>query len=165
VVNSNISLVAKALYNDGSFKNTGVIPPKAEKTTTYTINWSISNTFNNTSNVTVSAVLPSYVKFINNINPQNEAVTYNDVSGEVVWNVGNIKTNTGYISAPRQVSFQVSLLPSLSQIGTVPILIGDSTLRATDVFTNAPLSSAVDALSTDIVGDSLYRYGQGVVVK
>lgn len=163
VINSNIALTAKAVYNSDILKNTGPIPPKAEKTTTYTVNWSISNTFNNTSNVTVSAVLPSYVKFINNVSPQNETVTYNEVSGEVTWNVGNIKTNTGYASAPRTVSFQVSILPSLTQIGTTPLLIGDSVLRATDVFTSVPLTSIADSLSTDIVGDPQYQYGQGVI--
>jgi hypothetical protein len=165
VVNSNIALTANAFYNGGQFKNTGLIPPKAEKSTTYTINWVISNTFNNTSNVTVAAVLPSNVKFLNNISPQNEAVTYNEVSGEVDWNVGNIKTNTGYVSAPRQVSFQVSLLPSLTQVGTAPLLIGDSTLKATDVFTGAALSAAANALTTDIVNDPQYQYGVGIVVK
>lgn len=165
VVNSDIILIANALYSGGSFKNTGPIPPKAEKATTYTINWAILNTFNNTSNVTVSAVLPSYVKFLNNISPQNEAVTYNEVSGEVVWNVGNIKTNTGYASAPRQVSFQVSISPSLTQVAKVPILIGGSTLKATDTFTGVDLSAVAGLLSTDIVNDPNYVYGQGVVSK
>jgi Domain of unknown function DUF11 len=165
VVNSNITLVANALYNSSLFKNTGPIPPKAEKATTYTINWVISNTFNNTSNVTVSAVLPSSVKFLNNISPQNESVIYNNVSGEVVWNVGNIKTNTGYVSAPRQVSFQVSLLPSLSQVGLTPTLIGDSTLKATDTFTNATLTAVADSLTTDIKNDPKYEIEQGKVVK
>jgi len=165
VVNSNVSLEAKAFYNESTFKNTGPIPPKAEKTTTYTVSWVISNTFNNLSDVNVSAVLPSNVKFLNNISPQNEVLTYNEVSGEVDWSVGNIKTNTGYISAPRQVSFQVSVLPSLTQIGSVLTLIGDSTLKATDTFTGVNLAAVADSLSTDIVNDSGYKYGQGVVVK
>lgn len=165
VLNSNITLAANAFYNSGPLKNTGPIPPKAEKATTYTINWVISNTFNNTSNVMVSAVLPSNVKFINNISPQNETVTYNDVSGEVDWNVGNIKTNTGYISASRQVSFQVSILPSLTQVNTVPTLIGDSTLKATDTFTNVSLTAVANSLTTEIINDSQYKNGQGVVMK
>ena len=165
VVNSNLALIADVIYNGGPFKNTGTIPPKAEKTTTYAVNWSISNTFNNTSGVTVSAVLPSYVKFVDNISPQNESVTYDDVSGEVVWSVGNIKTDTGYSSAPRKVSFQVSILPSLTQIGTVPTLVGDSTLKATDTFTNAALTAVANSLSTDIVSDPQYKYGEGVVIK
>ena len=165
VVNSNIALMANAVYNGSIFKNTGPIPPKAEKATTYTINWSISNTFNNTSNVMVSAVLPPYVKFLNNISPQNEALTYNAISGEVDWNVGNIKTNTGYASAQRKVSFQVSLLPSLTQVGSVPVLMGDSTLKATDTFTNAALTAAADTITTDIVSDPKYQKGIGAVAR
>ena len=165
MVNSNIVLVAKSIYNGGPLKNTGAIPPKAEKATTYFINWSISNTFNNTSNVTVSAVLPANVKFMDVVSPKNETLTYNPVSGEVTWNVGNIKTNTGYASAARQVYFQVSLLPSLSQVGQVPTLLGDSTLKATDTFTGVALTSVANSLTTDITSDSKYKYGQGVVIK
>jgi len=163
VVNSNISLGASALYSSGPIKNNGPIPPRAEKPTTYTINWGISNTFNNTSNVTVSAVLPSYVKFVNSISPQDENVTYDPVSGEVDWNVGNIKTNTGYVSAARQVSFQVSISPSLTQVGTTPTLIGDSTLKATDTFTGASLTSVANSLTTDIINDPQYKQGYGIV--
>ena len=165
VVNSNISLVATALHNGGPLNNTGPIPPKAEKETTYTINWVIANTFNNTSNVVVSAVLPSYVKFLNSFSPQNENLTYNPTSGEVDWNVGNIKTNTGYVSAARQVSFQVSFTPSLTQAQTVPALIGDSTLKALDAFTNVTLTSIAGPVTTDVVNDPGYMEGEGVVVK
>ena len=99
------------------------------------------------------------------ISPKNEDVTYNPVSGEVTWNAGNIKTNTGYISATRQVYFQVSLLPSLSQVGQVSTLVGDSTLKATDTFTGVALTSMANSLTTDITSDSNYKYGQGVVIK
>lgn len=165
LVNSNIVLIAKALYNGTVFKNTGTIPPKAEKATTYTINWAVSNTFNNTSNVIVSATLPSYVKFLNNVSPKNEALTYNPVSGEIVWNVGNIKTNTGYSAAPRQVSFQVSLTPSLVQVGLTPVLLDSSSLKATDTFTNAALTATASAITTDILSDPKYKFGQGAVVR
>ncbi len=163
VVASNIALMANAVYSSGSLNNTGPIPPKVEQNTTYTINWSISNTFNNISNVVVSAVLPSYVKFLNNVSPQNEALTYDPISGEVDWNVGNIKTNTGFTSAPRQVSFQVSILPSLSQVGTIPILMGDSTLKANDTYTNSALTSSADSVTTDIIDDPQFKSGWGVV--
>ena len=163
LINSNLSLVSSAVYNFGPFKNTGPLPPKAEKETTYTITWAIFNTFNNTSNVMVSAVLPPYVKFLNNLNPQNESVTYNPVSGEVDWNVGNIKTNTGYGTAPRQVSFQVSITPSVTQVGTVMDLIGASTISANDTFTGTSLLYTAGPLTTDITTDPQYRNGLGVV--
>jgi hypothetical protein len=165
VINSNIMVKADAFYKSGPFKNTGLIPPKAEKPTTYTITWSISNSFNNASNVVVSAVLPSNVEFINSVSPQGESLTYNEVSNEVSWNVGNIKTNTGYVSAPRQVSFQVSLLPSLTQVGSSAMLLGDTKLKATDTFTNVSLSALANSLTTDTINDSGYVHGQGTVVK
>ena len=165
VVNSNIVIMAKVLYNGTVFKNTGLVPLKAEKATTLTINWAISNTFNNTSNVTVAAVLPSYVKFLNNVSPQNEDLTYNPISGEVNWNVGNIKTNTGYSTAPRQVSFQISFSPSLTQIGSVPTILGESVLKATDTFTNSALSARANYLTTDMASDPKYKFGQGVIIK
>ena len=165
LINSNIVLAAKALYNGTVFKNTGVLPPKAEKATTYTINWAISNTFNNTSNVTVSAILPSYVKFLNNVSPKNESLTYNPVSGEINWNVGNVKTNTGFSTAPRQVSFQISFVPSLVQVGTVPTLLENSTLKATDTFTGATLTATASEITTDILSDPKYKFGQGTVVR
>ena len=163
-VNSNISLASNVNYNFGPFKNTGPIPPKVGKETTYTVTWKINNTFNNASNVVVSAVLPSYVKFLNNISPSNEPLTYNPVSGEVDWAVGNIKTDTGYNNiSPRQVSFQVSIVPSVTQVGSVPILVGLSSLSGIDAFTGSTLKSTFDSVTTEVMTDPLYTNSEAMV--
>ncbi|MEK9201325.1 MAG: hypothetical protein AAB909_05135, partial [Patescibacteria group bacterium] len=134
---SDVALSTKALYYSGAFKNTGPIPPKAEKETTYTIVWGVSNTSNNISKGEVRAVLPSWVRFIDGASDGEDAVVFNSSTREVVWNVGRIPKGTG-ISGSKEIttSFQVGLTPLISQIGSIPVIINDAVLTGHDDFAN-----------------------------
>lgn len=161
-----LTLSARLLHNEGPFNNTGSIPPQAEQETTYTVVWSLSNASNGVAGAKVSAVLPSYVKWLGEVSPPSEQVTYNPVGGEILWSLGEINAGTGVGTPPREVSFQVSLLPSLSQVGTAPTMVGDSTARGTDRFIGIGVSSNTrPALTTKSLGDPGATKESGTVVK
>src|SRR3989344_2721172 len=50
-LSSNVAVTGRGLYFTGPFSNQGPIPPKAERNTTYTVVWSLTNTLNSISNV------------------------------------------------------------------------------------------------------------------
>lgn len=150
-----LSLSSRLLHDDGPFTNAGSIPPKAEEETTYTVVWALSNTSNGVANAIVSTVLPSYVKWLGQVSPTSEDITYSPVGGELVWKAGDIESGDGVGTPPREVSFQVSLLPSLGQVGTSPTLLGETTARGTDRFTGVEVKSTVrQALTTGSLSDS-----------
>ncbi len=162
---SSAGLAAKAAYYSGPFTNKGPIPPKAEQETTYTIDWSLSNTISNISNAEVRATLPPSVRFIGPISPADESLTYNDATKEVVWNVGSIPRGTGITEANREVFFQVGFTPTFSQINTQPIIINDAVLTGHDDFANVDIKVNRTSLNTGLYGDSSFPSNGGRVVE
>ena len=164
-ITADPQIFAKALYYVGPFKNSGLIPPKAETETTYTITWTVTNPLNNISGAVVSATLPPYVKWLSNISPAQEKLNYNEGTGLVTWNVGSVQSGAGIVSPAREVSFQVSLLPSVSQIETAPNLTGDASLTAKDNFTLTPVSDSFPSLNTSLTSDPYFKIENEKVVE
>lgn len=154
---SSPQLFAKALYFVGPFQNHGPVPAKAEQETTYTITWTITNPLNNLSQAQVSAILPPYIKWQGVISPDREKVNYNPDTGQVVWAVGNISAGAGILSSAREVSFQISFLPSVNQIGTTPILVNEAVLIARDSFTLTTVTDNFSFLTTRLGSDPYFR--------
>jgi hypothetical protein len=160
---SDLSIAARAVYNIGPFKNTGPIPPKAEKETTYTVIWTVTNSSNTISSAVAKTVLPPYVKWLGVVSPNNEDISFNEVGGEVVWNIGKVDPGAGFIIGARKVAFQISLLPSVSQIGRAPFLTGPITLSGKDTFTGTILQDTETKLSTRLSTDPYFNLTQSVV--
>ena len=154
---SDVGLAVKALYYSGPFTNSGPIPPKVDQETTYTIVWAISNTSNNVSNVQVKSSLPAWVRFIGNPSPSSEDLTFNSATKELIWNVGSISRGSGILQDNgREVSFQIALKPSLSQLGNSPILVNDTTLTGHDDFANADVEVDKNSLDTKLSNDASF---------
>jgi hypothetical protein len=162
---SDMGVASKALYYSGPFVNSGPIPPKVEQETTYTVTWALSNTSNNVSNVKVKSSLPSWVRFVGNISPPSEDITYNSATRELVWNAGTIPRGAGISQEAREASFQIVLKPSLSQLGSVPILVNDMTMTGHDDFANIDLKISKSALSTRLSNDATFPAGGDIVVE
>lgn len=164
-VSSNIALTGRVIRNTGPFVNIGQVPPKVEQTTTYTIVWTVDNTSSAVGNARVTATLPPYVKWLNAVSPSTESVTYDENSGTVAWDIGNISTYTLNSSRRREVYFQISFQPSINQVDQSPTLVNQAMLTAVDNFTGAQLQSQQDFLTTRFSTDPNYKEGQATVVK
>ena len=162
---SDVGFSAKALYYSGPFTNTGLMPPKVEKRTSYTIVWSLSNTANNISKAVINSSIPSWMSFVGPISPTNENLVYNPSTRAITWNIGSIPKGTGITAANRSVSFQVMFTPSLSQVGTIPVIINDSVLTAHDDFANVDVRVSKTSLRTQLNDDPLFPPSGGTVVQ
>jgi len=162
---SNIGLLAKVLYYGGPFKNTGAIPPKVEKETTYTVVWKLSNTANNISNTRVTSSLPSWVRFVGPISPPSEDLIFNPSTREIIWNVGGVPKGTGIMGGEREVSFQIGFTPSLSQVDSMPTLINNTTLTGHDDFANVEVRVNKTSLSTMLLDDPSFSVSGARVVE
>ncbi|PCI21277.1 hypothetical protein COB64_00135 [Candidatus Wolfebacteria bacterium] len=162
---SNLQIAGKALYFDGPFANTGPLPPKVDIETTYTITWNLTNSSNRITGVTAKATLPSYIRYVNAISPSSENVTFDSLSREVTWNVGTVNSGTGLLGGTKEVSFQIGFLPSLSQLGSSPVLISETVLSGRDTFTNTTIRSTKRQLNTLLTNDSGFASPQDRVVQ
>ena len=164
-ISSNIGLSDRVVRTVGPFVNYGPIPPVAESSTTYTIIWTVDNTSSSIGQAQVSASLPPYVSWLGSVSPASENVVYDHNSGVVTWNIGNVGTYTYGSSQRREVAFQVSIVPNLSQVGSIPTLVNPITLTAQDNYTGILLKSSQDAMTTRFSTDPAFSDGNEIVVK
>jgi len=162
---SDGGLANKALYYSGAFPNTGPIPPRVEKETTYTVVWSLSNTANNISKAQVRASLPAWVRFVGPFSPRNEDVTYNSSTREVIWNVGRLPKGTGITGADKSLSFQIGFTPLFSQVQTAPVIINEAVLTGHDDFANVDVRVTKNPLRTTLTSDSAFPASGGLVIE
>ncbi|MFC1721149.1 hypothetical protein ACFL0K_02780 [Patescibacteria group bacterium] len=152
-INSDLQLTARAVYTTGPFTNSGPLPPKANTFTTYTIIWTVVNSSNDVSHARVSAAIPPYASWVGQVSPGSEDVSFDEATGEVVWNIGNIDSGAGITSAAKEVAFQILVTPSVAHIGSTPDIISDMSLGGKDDFTGANLEFFRPALNTYLSSD------------
>lgn len=132
----------------------GPVAPKADSETVYTVTWIIANSANALANTSVSAVLPSYVRFIGGGASNN--ISFNASGRIVTWTIGDVSAGQG-----KNGSFQIGLTPSLSQVGQAPTLVGSQRVSAYDRFVRGQIESSAQPLTT---GSSGVSPNGGVVV-
>jgi hypothetical protein len=164
VLATDIVLNSKLVRSSGDIENSGPVPPRVNIPTTYTVVWSLINSFNQVSNTEVRATLPSYVKWTNVYNPTNESVSYNSVTNEVVWKAGSVLPNTGFVYnkkevplTKKEVSFQLEFLPSSSQLGQTPVILNESSLSGIDKVTGAKVSARASMLNINFATDPTFK--------
>ncbi len=144
---SAIDLSSYAVRSVGPFENSGPVPPRAEQPTTYTMMLGLQNGSNELADAAVTMTLPQYISWQNLVSG-GDTVTYNSNTREVTWSVGSVAANSVHNAA-----FQISFLPSVSQVGSVPVLVGEQRLRATDRFTGSVVRDTAGAVTTALVED------------
>ena len=152
-ISSQAQIASRIVYYGSQIANRGPIPPRVEQETTYAVIWDITNTSNTITSTQMRATLPPYVAWAGAVYPSNENIVYDPASNQVIWNPGDIPIGTGINSSPREVTFQVILTPSISQIKTTPTILKNIKFAGTDTFTNQLIEQANYDLSTILSTD------------
>ncbi|MCX6702487.1 MAG: hypothetical protein NTW60_01295 [Candidatus Wolfebacteria bacterium] len=145
------ALATKLLYRDSSSypKNTGPIPPKVNFPTTFNIHWLITNYATDIKTIQLKSTLLAGVRFTGKTFSNISSVPSADAqTGEITWNIDSIAATKGVLDKPVEAVFQVEATPSVNQIGQPMPLIGDTTLTATDSFTNSPINASRPGITT-----------------
>lgn len=151
-IESDMRIVPRVVYYEGPYVNSGPLPPRAEQETTYTVIWTVTNSSNTIKDAKVRTTLPTYVNWLG-APGQSENVSFNDVGGEVVWDLGTVAAGAGITSPAREVAFQIVLLPSVSQVGKTPSLTGDIVLTGEDTYTGSLIKRVSLPLTTKLSTD------------
>lgn len=163
-VKSEMVLNTKLLRTIGPFENKGPFPTKAENTSTFTVNVQLANSFNTIKNAVYQTTLPNYVEWTSQISPASALVSYDPLTRIITWKIGDVPSGTGYSSPAKEIFYQVAFKPSISQVGTAPIIIKEQTVSGVDGLTGG-VSKAVDgALNIKIEKDPAYVLGQDHVL-
>lgn len=162
---SFLQLANYILHYSGPFKNTGPMPPKVGSETTYAVIWSLGNTSNDFSEVKITSFLPPYVKFLNKFSPQDANFSFEESTGKVVWSVGEVSAGTGIIQPAKELAFQISFLPNLTQVNNFADLILETTLEGRDNFISNTLNEKKPPLNTELKSDPRFIYKEGKVTQ
>ena len=164
-ISSDLKLLSRGFRTVGPFENSGPFPPQVDNETTYTITWTATDSFNNVISAKVSAFLPPNVQWTSYTSPDSERITYDKSTGEVVWNIGDMKYGIGTNSPAKSVSFQVAITPSITQAGSEINLLNESTISGIDAFSGARIGEVKSPVTTNITSDPEYVDDIGKVVR
>ncbi len=118
--------------------------------------------YNNAPGLTRGS-LPRYVIWLD-IKTDNSGLSWFPERNEVVWQAVTIPAGTVGQTA-KEVSFQVEVTPSFSQIGTPPVIVDNVWFRGRDTFTGGALSITGPSLTTYLPYDPQYKDQGGRVVQ
>lgn len=156
--NSNTELSAQGRYFDeqGQAVGSGPLPPLVGQTTTYQIVWQIKNSFNELTDINVSAELPAGVTL--NQGGHVDAGEITQAGSKISWNVNRMPTSIDHLTA----TFLVSVTPESKDLNKLLTLVKESTLTASDKETSGNVTITDAPITTDLTGDEAAK-GKGLV--
>lgn len=159
-LNSDTAFSAAARYYnaDGAPVGEGPLPPKVGETTTYQLDWTLSNALHALDDVRVSAVLPPGVDWTNTFTADLGAVSYDEGTRTIAWTVSGLPASTETVHA----TFALSVTPDDDDVGAFIKLLSGSAFRGTDTTTGSTIQLTADALTTECAGDAGVE-GKGTV--
>lgn len=163
-LNTVINLSVSGIYKNALIENSGPMPPKVGQKTTYNIVWQLTNTTNDADNAWIEATLPPHISWEGKVSPSDADISFEQATGKVVWNIGKIQAGTGFISPAKQAAFQISIIPTVADIGRSPELISESNMEATDSFTGNILSLKAEKKNIYLQEDSYIIENRGGTV-
>lgn len=152
-LNSKLAAKVEGFFNDADISNSGSIPLKVGQETTFAMHVKLTNVSNDVTDAKVIITLAPGVKWKDIFLPRDAAVSMNDRTNELVWNVGSLAAGTGIISEPKELIFQVGLTPSQNQIGDYALLLTKGVFSARDSFTGQVLETEIEGKSTNLRED------------
>jgi len=158
-ITTKLAIFQKGYFNQGPFKNSGPLPPQVGQTTTYTISWQVKNSYSDVRNLKVKAVLPSQVKLTGELLPKETRFTFDQVSREIVWEIGDLPA--GGMSP--EIFFQLSLTPDSSQKGKSAELIALARAIGEDVFAVKEVEGMAEAVNTTLSDDPFITPEMGII--
>lgn len=161
-LNSRVVLDVKGYHQDLRQENSGPIPPRVGMETSYTIHWKIVNVSNDIGDVKVIASLPSGVRWLGSVHPSGESVTFNERTNQVEWITENLKSGAGILDSGREMTFEISVIPEINQVGKELSLLNPSTLTAKDLFTNAEVKIEAKEKTANLPEDASIGSGYKV---
>jgi len=144
-----------AFFKDKSgIKNTGPLPLKVAAPTTFTMYWTLRNEATDMDGVTFKTFLGPNVRYTGTYVASNGvAPEYNTRTQEFIWRVGRVSATKGIIDAPLDLAFQVEITPSSDQLNQFPVLLGETTVTGTDLFTSGSYFDKLESFATLLIND------------
>ena len=152
-IKSRLSLAAGAYYYNSSVPNTGPLPPKVRRKTSYTISFSLTSGANDLNNVEVHGIIPGGVVWKGPIASDRGTFDFNPSTQEMVWKISQLPAATGILRPPIAASVQLELTPAENQVNSSPVLMQGISATGRDTFANTTETAKAENLTTELFTD------------
>lgn len=154
LLNSVPAVTLGAFYDDGRAGlpvSTGPLPPQVGQETTFTVRARLSNTSNDLIDAAYRTTLPENVQWTSKEYHTVGDVRFNERTREVLWTVPLLPSRAGVALPEPEFAFQVSIRPSLNEVGAAVALTKGHVLEGTDAYTTVRLRAEAPAVTTESV--------------
>lgn len=155
-ISSSPTFAQKVLLNDSVFGSSGPFPPKVNSKTAFTARWNLVNPSSDLSSAKVTAVLMPGVAWegrarVSGGQPQP---AYDAGQGTVTWDLGTLPAGVGVSFPQYEADFQISITPSLNQVGETVPLLKNVSFEGVDTFTKERILRSITDTTTSNISDS-----------
>lgn len=159
---SNFEVVSAAYYysSQGDQLGAGPLPPSIGLPTSYWVVWDLENYGNDLTGVTMSAIIPANVVWLDNKNLLSGNLQYLEAERKVIWNIGRINKEGG----GNKARFEIAIIPEDKDFGKVLNLSTDVNLALKDEFCDQVINKRLNNITTELQLDRLAA-GKGRVVR
>jgi hypothetical protein len=159
---SQLQVISKGLYYSAQGDQLGVgpLPPVVDVPTDVWVFWDIDNSGSELSNLTVSADLPANVGWTSQQTVLTGNLRYGAIGRKIVWNIDDVVAQGGNYRA----GFELELIPTVADLGKIPVIISNITYTATDTFTGQQISGVLPSITADLKDDPTAS-GKGKVIQ
>ncbi len=164
-VRSVLLFAGKSLFRSGPIPGVGPLPPRVGQKSVYTIVLEVRNFTNDLSGTVVRASLPPNVRWENVTYPTGSRINFDEASGEMRWDIGELKAGTGVTDTALIAAFQVSVTPAESDAGRSILLTREARIAGRDTFTGDDVKVDIKELSTELHEDPGASFQEWSVVK
>ena len=146
----------KLFVNDSSFGSSGPYPPRVNQKTAFTVRWNLVNPANDVTSAKVTATLAQGVVWENRVRANGTSIqpSYDSRLNTVTWDLGTLPAGVGVSFPVYETFFQISITPSVNQVGQSPVLLKNVRFDGVDTFTKEKITRTIFDMTTSNVSDS-----------
>lgn len=149
---------ARYFSEEGDQLGRGPLPPRANQTTKYWINWFVTVWPNALKKITLLGHLAPNVSWTGKTNvSEGEPVKYDPASRTISWQSELIQATPGGRCPCQGVGFEIAITPSATDIGQTTLLLENLTLQGIDEYTGEEIFVPAPSLTTELTVDSFAK--------
>jgi hypothetical protein len=166
-INAGLSLEISGFFKDNktTISNCGTLPLKVGEKTCYTVHMKVKNYLNAVNDIIVTTDLPYYANYTNKYSTSytNANFTFDTFSKKLIWKLDSLPANSGVISKPYELIFQVEVTPTISEANQAIPIINQTNISAVDSFTQNKINKAYSELMSNKIYDATLNSSYGRV--
>ena len=165
-INTVLAIQAFARYYSPEREQLGVgpTPPVVGQKTKYWIFFSLDNSYNDLKDIILTSNLAKNVSWtMKTTATSDEDAQYNPNNNQITWTLKTIPAASSFFP-PVGTGFEIQIIPSSDQAGSVADLLENIQVSATDAFTGDKITAPAKNISTKLISDH-WEKSSGIVKK